>query len=86
MSRTPTNAGLVDLLARQARAWRDACQVADIAGKTGASVRAIHLYTTGRRRCPRVEARMAEFFGVSVRTLRRKLGLPGAAAAEVRPC
>jgi hypothetical protein len=81
MSRRPKNLGLRQLLARKSKEWgEDAC-VLDMACTLTTSRRAIHLYTTGRRRFPLLEARMAEFFGVSVRTLRRKLGLPGATAA-----
>jgi hypothetical protein len=55
--------------------------VLDLACICRASRQAIHGYSTGRRHMPRLEAKIAGVFGLTVPALRERLGLePGAAS------
>jgi AcrR family transcriptional regulator len=50
--------------------------VEDLADYAGASRQNIHCYTTGKKDFPNLEARLAAVLSISVKDLRRKLGLP----------
>ena len=70
MSRPISNSGLAALCTHTG------LEIEDVALKCGCTVRAVHYYSTGRKRMPRLEKKLAALFGITVPALRRKLGLP----------
>jgi AcrR family transcriptional regulator len=83
MSRTPSNKNILPLLKAKTKSLELAglrCiglfSMSDLADYAGVNQTSIHRYITGRKSLPNAEARLAAVFGISVETLRRKLGLP----------
>ena len=75
MSRPTTNQGLTRLLNEWSVRSGESLVGLDLASKCRTSPRAIHYYTTGRKACPHLEAKIAAVFEISVPELRRRLGL-----------
>ena len=75
MSRCHANAGLKTLLKEWSGRAGERLIMLDLASKCKASRRSLHLYTTGRRHTPLLEAKIAAVFEISVPELRRRLGL-----------
>jgi len=75
MTRRVANPGLARLLATK-DAPDERFAVADLGCLASVSPRSIHRYSTGRKRLPRVEAKIARVFNLSIPELRRRLGLP----------
>lgn len=78
MGRLPFNRGLDRLCKARAASDRDIFEVADVVSLCNCHRRSLHLYTTGRKACPRLEAKIAAVFHLTVPQLRRRLGLPAA--------
>lgn len=77
MGRHPHNTALSTLLAEwAARTGDDRLIVEDLACICHTDRTSIFLYTTGRKPCPRLEAKIAEVFQLPIPELRKRLGLP----------